>query len=85
MTAETPLKLLTRQGCHLCDVVAATLSDMGVAFATIDVDTDAELQRRYGDAVPVLLNGDTQIASAPLTERDLRRAVEGAGIAVGRG
>jgi glutaredoxin len=85
MTAETSLKLLTRQGCHLCDVVAETLTDMGLAFATIDVDGDAELQQQYGEAVPVLLNGYDQIAAAPLTERDLRRALEGAGIMAGRG
>ena len=49
--------VLTRQGCHLCDVaitqVAAVCAETGEAYAVLDVDGDPELQRRYTDQVPV--------------------------------
>ena len=49
--------VLTRQGCHLCDVaidqVAAVCAETGEAYALLDVDSDPELQRRYTDQVPV--------------------------------
>lgn len=48
--------VLTRQGCHLCDVaidqVAAVCAETGEAYALLDVDSDPELQR-YTDQVPV--------------------------------
>jgi hypothetical protein len=49
--------VLTRQGCHLCDIaitqVAAVCAETGEAYAVLDVDGDPELQRRYTDQVPV--------------------------------
>ena len=58
--AEPPrLQLLTRQGCHLCEVAAETLARIGAEAGTVvdavDVDTDPELQAEYGDRVPVVL------------------------------
>ena len=53
------LQLLTRQGCHLCDVAAETLERIGAEAGTtpvaVDVDGDPELQAEYGDRVPVVL------------------------------
>jgi glutaredoxin len=49
--------VLTRQGCHLCDValaqVAAVCAETGERYAVVDVDADPELLRRYTDQVPV--------------------------------
>jgi glutaredoxin len=49
--------VLTRQGCLLCDEaiaqVAAVCAETGERYAVVDVDGDAELQRRYTDQVPV--------------------------------
>jgi glutaredoxin len=57
--AEHRLQLLTRQGCHLCDVAAETLERIGAEYGTVpeavDVDADPELQAEYGDRVPVVL------------------------------
>ena len=53
------LQLLTRAGCHLCEVAAETLdrvaAEHGLAVTPVDVDTDPELQAEYGDRVPVVL------------------------------
>ena len=57
--ADARLRLLTRQGCHLCEVAAETLArigaEAGVVPEAVDVDTDPELQAEYGDRVPVVL------------------------------
>jgi glutaredoxin len=53
------LVLLTRQGCHLCEIAAETLAriggEAGLVPESVDVDTDPELQAEYGDRVPVVL------------------------------
>jgi glutaredoxin len=50
--------LYTRAGCHLCDEAKAQLKELRklVAFALqeIDIDANADLQRRYNDEVPVI-------------------------------
>ena len=85
MTAlATPLRLLSRPGCHLCDDAAATLRRLGVRFATIKVNSDVELEKRYAELVPVLLYGEREIIRAPLEERTLREALAKAGIVTER-
>lgn len=53
------LQLLTRAGCHLCEIAAETLERIGVEAGlvpvAVDVDADPELQAEYGDRVPVVL------------------------------
>jgi hypothetical protein len=56
------LMLLSRPGCHLCDEmrreVDALLGDRPHEWNVVDVDSDADLARRYGDSIPVLfVNG----------------------------
>ena len=57
--AGARLRLLTREGCHLCESAAATLQGIaagaGLVVVTVDVDTDPELRAEYGDRVPVVL------------------------------
>ena len=52
------LRLLTREGCHLCAVAAETLArvgaEVGLVPEEVDVDADPELQAEYGDRVPVV-------------------------------
>ena len=57
---ETPrLQLLTRAGCHLCEVAAETLArvgaEAGLEPVPVDVDADDDLRAEYGDRVPVVL------------------------------
>jgi hypothetical protein len=55
------LTLLTRAYCHLCDEMRDALrpivSGTGARVTEIDVDSDAALEARFGDLVPVLLHG----------------------------
>ena len=53
------LQLLTRQGCHLCEIAAETLArigaEAGLVPEAVDVDGDPDLRAEYGDRVPVVL------------------------------
>jgi len=54
--------LYTRKGCHLCEIVKESLSKLerrgGFAWREVDVDSDADIRRRYTDEVPVVfING----------------------------
>ena len=42
-------ELVTRQGCHLCDEMAAELERAGIGFTSVDVDRDEELRARFGE------------------------------------
>lgn len=58
MTAPR-LTLLTREGCHLCaaarDAMDRVSAETGTPWREIDVATDEELDREYGDRLPVVL------------------------------
>ena len=53
------LRLMTRAGCHLCEVATETLervaAEAGLVPEAVDVDADPELQVEFGDRVPVVL------------------------------
>ncbi len=77
-----PVQVLmyTRQGCHLCDDAWALLEALRERYAlkleTVDIDTDAELVRRHGERVPVVVvNGRERFwgrVNRVLLERQLR-------------
>ncbi len=53
------LTLLTRPGCHLCaparEAMARVATVAGEEWTEVDVTTDADLERDYGDRLPVVL------------------------------
>jgi len=58
----TRLTLLSRPGCHLCEEmrrqVEAILADVPRRWEDVDVDSDPDLARRYGETIPILfVNG----------------------------
>ena len=80
MTRSDELTLLTRADCHLCEEAQRLLERLRVTFGTIDIDTDAALVARYGDAVPVLLRGNEEIGRAPFTRETLVAVLQRAGV-----
>ena len=75
------LVLLTRPGCHLCDVakeaMARVAAASGEAWEQRDVEADPELEAEYGDRLPVILldgreHGYWRVEEERLL-RDLRR------------
>ena len=70
---------MTRAGCHLCDEMAAVLDrvlpQLDLGYRTIDVDRDPELERRFGEVVPVLLRDGRPVAKVRIDRRQLIRIV----------
>ena len=58
-TGGARVTLLTRPGCHLCDdarvVVSRVCGDLDETFEEVDITTSADLQRAYGEEIPVTL------------------------------
>jgi glutaredoxin len=75
----TALTLYTRPGCHLCDDMKATIqrvvraSPDPIAIEEIDISSDPELERRYGEEIPVLLVEGKKAAKYRITEGELTR------------
>lgn len=69
--------LLTRSGCHLCDVARDALvriaADTGSGYDEIDIGGDAELTAEYGDRVPVILVDGSEHGYGQVEEDRLRR------------
>jgi Glutaredoxin-like domain (DUF836) len=56
--------LYSRGDCRLCaEMLAALRAQMGAGFPVeiVDVDSDPALKARYGEHVPVLMDGDTEL------------------------
>jgi hypothetical protein len=80
--AAAALVLYSRAGCHLCDEMHAALraqlgEDFPVAIAIVDVDGDLDLQMRYGERVPVLACGDTELCRTRYDARKVSAYLSG--------
>jgi glutaredoxin len=57
--SDPRLTLLTRPGCHLCDVAKDAMDRVAAAtgerWLEVDVSGDLELEGEYGDRLPVVL------------------------------
>jgi hypothetical protein len=60
--------------------MARDLQRLRMPFEEIDIEQDPALERAYGELIPVLLQGNTEIARAPQDESTLRRALSRAGL-----
>ena len=61
------LTVLSRSYCHLCDDLIAALEQFRGRFSStfeidvIDIDALPELEEKWGDKVPVLMEGEDEI------------------------
>jgi glutaredoxin-like protein DUF836 len=73
-------ELVTREGCHLCDEMAALLDKIlpsfGLSYTLRDVDAEPDLRARFTDVVPVLLRDGLPVAKMRTDRRSLIRIIE---------
>jgi glutaredoxin len=73
--------LMTRVDCHACEQAEADVrricGELGVAWASQDVDTDPELRAEYGDRVPVILIDGAEHGYWKVEETRFRAALRG--------
>lgn len=68
--------LVTRTGCHLCDLALTALQALGIQPELRDVDADDELHRLYDFRVPVILVDDRVVAEGKIDRERLRSVTE---------
>lgn len=75
---QPQVRLFTKPGCHLCEQAQADLARLGGryphALETIDITAAPDLQRDYGERIPVLVIADREYA-APLAYAEIERAL----------
>jgi glutaredoxin len=71
--------LYSRPGCHLCDdaraVIERVCADLGESYDEVDIDSDDELERRFGEEVPVTFVDGRQHDFWRVDESRLRAAL----------
>jgi glutaredoxin len=71
--------LVTRSGCHLCEVAEGALaglaSELGFALELVDVDSSRRLANEYSDRVPVILIDGAEHGYWQLEEQRFRTAL----------
>ena len=78
--ASGGLTLLTRADCGLCEQMLQELAALRLRhvlppLTLLDVDSDQELQRRWGLKIPVLLLDEIPVCNARLDAHTLLRAL----------
>ena len=75
------LTLYGKPGCHLCDVartvVARVCSELGEQYVEVDITTDPELMRRFGEEIPVTFVDGSQHDFWRVSPDRLARALTG--------
>lgn len=80
---DSRITVVHRAGCELCDEMLADLERLGRSLPlppieVLDVDSDPDVQRRYGLHVPVLLIDGTIVCRHRLDAEELARLLKGA-------
>jgi hypothetical protein len=79
-TARVHLRVVQRTGCELCEQMLTELERLSLhielpPIEVVDVDSDTELNRRYGLNVPVLLLDGTVVCRHRLDAPELLRVL----------
>ena len=73
--------LYSRPGCHLCDdareVVARVCDDLGETWVEVDIESDHDLEDRFGEEIPVTFVDGRQHDFWRVDETRLRAALGG--------
>jgi glutaredoxin len=81
MTGHTAARVTvySKPGCHLCEdaveVVARVCADLGTAYEEVDISADPDLQRAYGEQIPVTFVDGARHDFWRVDERRLRAAL----------
>lgn len=77
------VELFVATGCHLCpparEAVKAALAGVSAEAVSVrirDIDGDLDLERRYREAIPVLVVDGREVARYVFDATEVRRAVE---------
>jgi len=74
------IDIYSRPGCHLCDEAKAVVESLrgryAVVLRTIDVESSADLENRYGSDIPVVLINDEEAFRHRVDRTELERKLK---------
>ena len=77
---EARVTLYGKPGCHLCDdaraVIAEVCRELGESYAEVDISTDPDLMRTFGEEIPVTFVDGRQHDFWRVDAARLRRALQ---------
>ena len=77
--ADVRITLVSKPGCHLCDVARATVervaADLGVGWAELSIEDDPALKEQYWEQIPVTFVDGRQHDYWRVDETRLRSAL----------
>ena len=80
MSVPIRVTILSREDCHLCDVVYRIAihlqSELHIETSKVSIESDRVLIERYGTRVPVILLDEVEHFAGKVTEGELRRAIK---------
>ena len=80
MSMPVRVTILSREDCHLCDVVYRIAmhlqSELRIETSKVPIEGDRVLMERYGTRVPVVLLDEVEHFAGKVTEGELRRAIK---------
>lgn len=79
MSVKPHVLFYTKSGCHLCDEARDEIARAGCeglyTYEEVDILSDAELTRRYGWDIPVILIDGMHAFKHRLTSEQFREAI----------
>ena len=79
MSSDHQVTLVTRVGCHLCEIAEQTLrrmaGELGFGYQEVDVDGSQTLRDAFSDRVPVILVDGKEHGYWQVEEARLRKAL----------
>ena len=74
------VEIYSRPGCHLCDDAKEVIERVRGRFAfslqVINIESDAELEKAYGDQIPVVFINGNKAFKYRVDEAELERKVK---------
>lgn len=80
MSQESQVVVYSRKGCRLCEIVKESLTKLsrrgGFSWHEVDVESNRDLHRRFGDEVPVVFINGHKAFKYRMDEREFLRKLE---------
>jgi glutaredoxin len=80
MESPVQIDIYSRPGCHLCDdakeVVERVRRRFPFALRVIDIETDPELEKAYGEQIPVVFINGNKAFKYHVDEHELEQKVK---------
>jgi glutaredoxin len=79
-TNSVEVEIYSRPGCHLCEeakkVIERVQRRVGFGLKVIDIETNADLEKQYGEEIPVVFINGTKAFKYHVDEAEFEKKVK---------